>query len=48
MKERNCERCGEPFNPSWCNDDHLERDVCEACQTIIDEEEAELDRVDHS
>lgn len=42
MKEINCTRCGEPMNPQWCNDDKLDRDVCEACQEVIDEEEQEV------
>jgi formylmethanofuran dehydrogenase subunit E len=39
LKEIKCERCGEPLNPQWCNDDHLDREVCEECQKAIDEEE---------
>ena len=39
IKEIKCERCGEIMNPEWCSDDHLDRDVCKECQSVIDDEE---------
>ena len=41
MKEIKCERCGDVINPQWSNDDHLDRDICEDCQKVIDDEEHE-------
>lgn len=48
MREVNCERCGEPMNPSWCLDDQMDRDICESCQEYEDNLEAEKDLRDHS
>ena len=33
-KEAKCAGCGCPFNPQWSNQDHLDRDICEKCDTI--------------